>query len=310
MTERMLEISKYPLCTTDFLNKIVSQLKEIYNKDSNAIVKNALKSDFAQKLRSFRSWYQRIDFPEFNLSSTSDHSLIRCDADGVNSLGWRLSSEEAAVLRPLPKWFYLEPILPDFKDKTILEVGSNNGFFSFKFAQRGAKLVTGIEVVKWNYDAACWAAEILGIENVKFLNSDFMLDLTIPNHDIVFMSAVHIHFVTFFFGLLRSVNLSNDLVILDAGGGPYEDESRMSLHIDEDDNSKRINYHAWNASSKMIIDFLYLVGVEPSRITCYVAPWGSHVLYFIDTRNVDNFRDNDTYPEYIKSFLNLNFKTN
>jgi SAM-dependent methyltransferase len=308
MNEMMLENPKFPLCSEEFLNRIVLQLKEIFNKDSSEIVKNALKSDFAQKLRSFNSWFQRIDFPDFNITSTSDHSLVRCGADRINSLGGRLSLEEAAVLRPLPKWFYLKPILPDLNDKTILEVGSNNGFFSFQFAQIGAKSVTGVEVVKRNYDAACWAAEILGIDNVQFLNSDIMLDLTIPGHDIVFMSAVHIHFVTFFFGLLRSVNLSKELVILDAGG-PYEGQYGLRLHIDKDDKSKRITHHTWSATSKMMIDFLYLIGVESSRITRYIAPWGNHVVYFIDTRNVEYFRDNEGYPEYIKSFLNLNFKT-
>ena len=309
MNERMLESPKLPLCSEEFLNGIVLRLKEIFNKDSSETVRNALKSDFAQKLRSFRSWFQRIDFPGFGIASTSDHSLVECGADGVNSLGGLLNSEEAAVLRPLPKWFYLKPLLPDLNDRTVLEVGSNNGFFSFQFAHMGAKSVTGIEVVKRSYDAACWAAGILDNDNVQFLNSDIMLDLTIPRHDIVFMSAVHNHFVTFFFGLLRSINLSKELVILDAGAGPYEGEHGMRLSIEKDDKTKRIKYHTWNATSEMMIDFLYLIGVEPSRITCFIAPWGNHVVYFIDTRNVGYFRDNEGYPEYIKSFLNLNFRT-
>jgi SAM-dependent methyltransferase len=309
MKERILESPRFPLCSEEFIDRAVLQLKDIFNKDSSEIVKNALKSDFAQKLRSFKNWFQRIEFPDFNITSTSDHSLVISGVDRLNSLGGRLSLEEAAVLRPLPKWFYLKPILPDLNGKTILEAGSNNGFFSFQFAQIGAKAVTGVEVVKRLYDAACWAAKVLNIDNVQFLNSDLMLDLTIPRHDIVFMSAVHIHFVTFFFGLLRSINLSKELVILDAGIGSEEDEYGLRLHIVKNEKLKRINYHVWNAASKMIIDFLYLVGVEPSRVTRYIGPWGDHVIYFIDTRNVECFRDNEGYPEYIKSFLNLNFKT-
>ncbi len=304
----MLQSKELPLCSDEFADEAAGQLKEILKKDDSPAVREALKSDFAKGLGAFNGWFQRIDFPEHNITSTSDHSLINHPGDVINTLGGRLSLDESAIIRPIAKWLYLEPLLPDIKGKTVLEVGSNNGFFSFRFAEMGAESVTGVEVVKRYFDPAVWARDILGTGNVEFLNSDIMLDLTIPRHDIVFMSAVHIHFVTFFYGLLRSINLSKELVIIDSGGA-HSDPYGLRFHIGRDKKTQKIQYHAWHASRQLMEDFLGFIGVEPSRITYYTAPWGNHGVYFIDTSNVDKHRKEMGYPVYIESFLDLNFKT-
>jgi len=308
MSEKESEILELPLCTEDWLSEIVPGLKKIYQRDRSPEVQEALKTDFARQIRKQKGkWFQRIEFPAYNLSTTSDHELVRAEGDRINSLGGLLTLHEAAVLRPLPKWQYIKPLLPSLKNKTVMEVGSNAGFFSLKFAQMGAKAITGVEVIENNHQAACWSAMALGLEDkVNFINSDIMLDLTLQPHDVVFMSAVHVHFVTVFYGLLRSVNLARETLIIDSGG-PTEGQFGLRLFIAEDE--KRIAHHAWHLSGTMMVEFLYLIGVEPSRITRYKAPWGNHVLYIIDTSNVNNFRETRGYPIYIKEFLKLAFKT-
>ncbi|MBD97505.1 tRNA 5-methoxyuridine(34)/uridine 5-oxyacetic acid(34) synthase CmoB [bacterium] len=43
------------------------------------------------------------------------------------------------------KWARLHPLLPSIVDKTVLDIGSNNGYFTRKFKLAGARYVTGIE---------------------------------------------------------------------------------------------------------------------------------------------------------------------
>ena len=43
------------------------------------------------------------------------------------------------------KWNRLQPLLTTIVDKTVLDIGSNNGYFTRKFKSAGARYVTGIE---------------------------------------------------------------------------------------------------------------------------------------------------------------------
>ncbi len=43
------------------------------------------------------------------------------------------------------KWDRLQPLLPTIVDKTVLDIGGNNGYFTRKFKSAGARYVTGIE---------------------------------------------------------------------------------------------------------------------------------------------------------------------
>ena len=56
--------------------------------------------------------------------------------------------------------------------KRVLDLGSNQGFFSFQAAIHGASHVTGIEMTKADVEAANDIKDILKIDNVEFINGD------------------------------------------------------------------------------------------------------------------------------------------
>jgi len=60
------------------------------------------------------------------------------------------------------------------KGKNVLDLGSNQGFFSFQSAVHGAKSVTGVEIQAEDVMAANDIKQILEIENVKFIKGDAM----------------------------------------------------------------------------------------------------------------------------------------
>ena len=66
------------------------------------------------------------------------------------------------------------PFIPygKVKGKKVLDLGSNQGFFSFQAAIHGASEVVGIELQKEDYYSANKINEILNFKNVSFRNTD------------------------------------------------------------------------------------------------------------------------------------------
>ena len=58
--------------------------------------------------------------------------------------------------------------------KKVLDLGSNQGFFSFQAALHGASSVTGVEMTKADVDAANDIKNILSLDNVEFVNGDIV----------------------------------------------------------------------------------------------------------------------------------------
>lgn len=58
------------------------------------------------------------------------------------------------------------------KGKKVLDLGSNQGFFSFQAALHGASSVTGVEMTEEDVMAANDIKEILKVDNVEFINGD------------------------------------------------------------------------------------------------------------------------------------------
>jgi len=297
-----------PLYSQGQLDAAIAQLRRMIEIDARPETKAALNSDIAAKIRGFAGhWFQRIDYPDHRLTSTSDHNLAHFDEGGLNTLGRRLTSEEACILRPWPKWFYIKPLLPDVAGKSVLELGSSNGFFGFRFAELGAREVTGVEILRRQFESAVWSASVLGYKNVRFINTDVLLDLTIPPHDLVFLSEVLNHFPVPFFGLIRTINLAREMVIFDTGAID-SDEHGIKLYSGFDKRTRQLIYSSFLMTDRLIIDFLSLIGVEPSRVTRYKAPYNEyHILYKIDTRDLRVTRTSQRYPEYLEKFWNMEF---
>jgi hypothetical protein len=129
-TKKLIDIDKSPskpLLFDGKLQEILTQLKADLAKDDTAQAKAELpKHEGPLHL----PWWQRLSIPNSSIFTTSDHTRLHIGDPGyMNTLGGQLTPTEAFILRPLPKWAYLDAVIPDLNGKTVLEIGCNNGFF-------------------------------------------------------------------------------------------------------------------------------------------------------------------------------------
>ena len=78
------------------------------------------------------------------------------------------------------------------KGKKVLDLGSNQGFFSFQACMHGATEVTGIEMQPEDHLAASDIKKITGFENVKFINTDAVkyLENSKEHYGLIIMNSV------------------------------------------------------------------------------------------------------------------------
>lgn len=94
-------------------------------------------------------WYQNIDL-----------------GNGIETKTRRIWREPAD--HPNDRWNAVAPAFPEsFAGKSVLDVGCNAGFFSFKAAERGADHVCGIDYNERYIEQAKFANEVRG-DNVDF----------------------------------------------------------------------------------------------------------------------------------------------
>jgi 2-polyprenyl-3-methyl-5-hydroxy-6-metoxy-1,4-benzoquinol methylase len=297
---------KKPLFRDDELRRHLFALRQHITRDASAVVAAELKSPAVYEALE-RSWWQRLAIPGTECFTTSDRArLLVGDPGFLNTLGNTLTPEEGFILRPMPKWAYLKPIFPNVAGKTVLEIGCNNGFFCFEFAQMGAAHVTGVEIVEGFIRQARWMAAARSIKGVSFLQTDALLDLSLPQYDVVFMSEVYTHFVDPFFGILRAVNLAREAVIID-NAALTTPEYAIDIRAGLDPSTGRMTYHAWILSDGLMLTYLLLCGIPPERVTRYFAPWQNHIVYVIDTRDVANYRRNNDFQPCNTSFIGMRF---
>jgi SAM-dependent methyltransferase len=210
-----------------------------------------------------------------------DSSWAVHDGAKDNSLGYRLSPEEAARLRPLPKWMFIKPRLPQIEGNSVLELGSNCGFFSFEFAKMGALHVTGIEAICEYLERSEAARSHLGFSNVKFVQMDWCNDPPIEQHDIVFSSEVVGHLVFPFLGLYRLLAAARKYLVLDLGVHWAE---KPTAHFDLMLGYTR--YHAFSMSDSLLTEYFVRCGVP--RESIHKHPYGGRrCLYIVDVTHAD-----------------------
>jgi 2-polyprenyl-3-methyl-5-hydroxy-6-metoxy-1,4-benzoquinol methylase len=299
------ELQSEPLFTVAEADAWAEELRATLREDSSARVRRALDSEIGRQIRSFGGWFQRVSLPEHGITTTSDPEMVKDYSPGlINRFGDRLTPQEGATLRPLPKWKYIERLLPPLAGRSVLEIGSSNGCFSLLFAALGASRVTGVESLRAQSRAAAWAARVVGADQVSFRNTDVLVDRTIEPHDIVFLSEVHNHFPLPFFGLARIINLARELVIFDSSGVITDAPNQLLYEVRQNPGSNRINFVHTAMSESTMVQFFQLIGIPASRIRAYRSPLtGAHVLYLIDTRNVATDRLANGYPQYLEGLF-------
>ena len=96
---------------------------------------------------------------------------------------------------PLERWCLIEPLLPDVRGKSCLDVGCSSGFFSLKLKELGAADVLGIDFEQQPraIDQAQFAARTLGLDVDFRTMSAYDLAAINRKFDIVLFMGVFYH---------------------------------------------------------------------------------------------------------------------
>ena len=261
------------------------------------MTREQLQSEIARRA----PWYQSLDFPEQGISTTDDPANAMIDAAWDNKTD-EISLEEAARLRPKPKWKSIQQFLPPLAGLEVLEIGTNCGFFAFEFARLGARSVTGLDVAPHWLANAEWAREVLGISNVHFLNCDFMRyggeaspapgllsqhdhEVPLPDKrfDVVFMSTVLDHLFFPLFAIYKMCRLAREWVIIDVPVAPVREgmDAFARLAVAPDNS-----HHGFTFTPAFLASYIARLGVPPADIRVHLYNEGRNATYVINLRRL------------------------
>ncbi|MEC5382426.1 class I SAM-dependent methyltransferase [Aurantimonas sp. C2-6-R+9] len=127
------------------------------------------------------------------------------------------NAEQVSHGKNLVKWDRINPILDEMgvAQNSVLDLGSNEGFFSFALADRGCRVV-GVDVDSKRIEKANYIKEILGYDNVNFENINvYSPDFErMERFDIVLCLGV-VHRVPDPFRLLEALSSKADILIIE-----------------------------------------------------------------------------------------------
>ncbi len=241
------------------------------------------KEQLIASIERLKPWYQRIDFPEFGISTTDKESWALIDKSPDN-LFPGMTSKDASIMRPVSKWNYIKEFLPIIKNKKNLEVGCNCGFFSYEFAKLGANEVYGLDLhITPN---ALFARKMLGLQNkVFFIEGDFLTinhpyspliqdrsskENILPDVDIVFVASVLTHVGYPFLAMHKMLHVANEFLIIDeiAIGALDGKDLPVAFFVwNEDDPC-----HSFGFSISMFRKFFMRLGVPEKNMEFNLYP--------------------------------------
>ena len=246
-------------------------------------------------------WYQRIEFPEHGISTTDDPANALLDAAWDNKTD-DITLEQAAQFRPQPKWRCIQKVLPSPLGLDVLEVGCNCGFFTFEFAKLGARSVTGIDVAPDCLERAEWARGALGLDNVRFLNCDFMrydggrepapgLLSRRDNHiplpdglcDLVIMSTVLDHMFFPLFAIYKMCRISRRWVVIDGPVAAVSDSDKPLARLDVVPGNL---HHGITFTLSFMVDYIARLGIPRDDIQVHPYNNSHNVTYVINVRRL------------------------
>jgi len=114
------------------------------------------------------------------------------------------------------KWSRLKPLLEEigFAGKSILDVGSSDGYFSISCAQQGAGSVLGVELDPIRTERANFAKEVFQLDNVSFEERDLYTFSSDERFDMILALGM-LHRVPDMLGLLNKLSELSDTLVLE-----------------------------------------------------------------------------------------------
>jgi hypothetical protein len=240
-------------------------------------------------------WYQRIEFPEYGVTTTDDPAWMYDDPAWDNRFPG-MAQAEASRMRPLPKFERLQHLLPDVAGKSVIEVGTACGFFGFEFCRRGASLATGLDISEANVEKARFCAEVLGLSQARFVAGD--IGLYRESHDVVWGASLHEHFFFPFYYLTRLLCLAREKLVLETHQYVRDDQERV-CRLDLDPSIPPSGgSHGFHFSRNMFRDFLKMLDIAPSAVeerVFYDDSVVRRLLLCVDTRDFQHRRMSHSY---------------
>ena len=233
--------------------------------------------DLYDRLAELSPWYQRIQLTD-EVTTTDIPEMAYLDGASDNTLCGYLTRREASLLRPLPKWHFIERAMPNLEGLSVLDVGSNSGFFPFEFAKMGAARVLGVEALPQYVSQAEFCRDLLDMDTVSFICDDFLFaPFEEGSFDLVFSSSVIMHMLFPFFAIYKMLTIAKRTVVLDF------EVYRPRLHLPFDFISvgfKENAYHSFRFSSEVLPKIFRRMGLADECIQAF--DYANRVMFMID----------------------------
>lgn len=197
--------------------------------------------DIRQKVEELGPWFHQIDLGQ-----------------GLMTRSIAPSPGPQPLDHPLPRWEKASQALPsDLSNMRILDLGSSDGFFSIKMAERGAKEIIALDGAGKAIKRLEWAAEHLGHTCIQPTVGDvYQLPDDLGRFDFVLMFALLYH-VKEPLLCLEIVSRLSDVLYLETIAVVDEENSHLKLQM------PRPGVHAipkWFPTTRCLKDMLHWVG--------------------------------------------------
>ncbi len=140
----------------------------------NRVDLEALRQLKQEKLHIFRTKYEREYKEIFETIDSLEIDTDKTTEIAKQLIPWRKGPFQVGSLsidaewRSDKKWQRLKDHLPELKDKIVLDVGCNNGYYMFEMAKENPKLVLGIDPVLHNQAQFDFINHFKKHDNLKF----------------------------------------------------------------------------------------------------------------------------------------------
>lgn len=148
--------------------------------------------------------------------------------------------EQISHGKNLVKWDRIEPILDlvSLKGKQVLDLGCNEGFFSIKLAEKGAK-VLGVDIDRLRIKKAKWIQSILRLENPDFKVLDiYSKEFESINQKFDFCLCMgFIHRIPDPYTAIKAISTKTDTILFEWKAlkeGPHDESYAFFSHKDID----------------------------------------------------------------------------